>query len=328
MESIRWGIIGVGDVTEVKSGPGFQKAERSELVAVMRRNGALARDYAQRHGVPKWYDDATALIHDPAVNAIYIATPPDAHKHYTILAAQAGKPVYVEKPMARNFAECRAMIEACQQAGVPLFVAYYRRALPRFVKVKDLLDSGAIGEPRYITLLLAEPAHPRFQDPANRPWRVIPEQSGGGLLLDVGSHMLDLADFLLGPIREVAGHASNQGRHYAAEDAVSGSFVFDCGVHGVGLWNFDSFSQEDRIELVGTRGKLSFACFAHEPVRLITAAGVEQFEIPHPQHVQQPLIQQVVDALLGLGHCSSTGESGARTNRVMDRLLAHYYRRA
>ena len=152
MDTVRWGIIGCGNVTEVKSGPGFQKARDSSLVAVMRRNGDLAKDYAQRHSVPKWYDDAQALIDDPDVNAIYIATPPSSHKVYTIMAAQAGKPVYVEKPMALNFAECQEMIGACQEAAVPLFVAYYRRSLARFLKIKELLDAGAIGEVRFVSI--------------------------------------------------------------------------------------------------------------------------------------------------------------------------------
>ena len=144
MKQVRWGIIGCGDVTEVKSGPALQKAEGSQLVAVMRRNGALAQDYARRHGVPRWYDDAQQLIDDPEVDAVYIATPPHMHKEYTLAVARAGKPVYVEKPMALNAAECQEMIDACHSAGVPLFVAYYRRALPRFVKVKELVDSGVI----------------------------------------------------------------------------------------------------------------------------------------------------------------------------------------
>ena len=124
MRTIRWGIIGCGNVTEVKSGPGFQKAQHSALVAVMRRDGALARDYAERHGVPRWYDDADALIADPDVDAVYVATPPDSHAEYALRVARAGKPVYVEKPMALNHAQCRVMIDACRAAHVPLFVAY------------------------------------------------------------------------------------------------------------------------------------------------------------------------------------------------------------
>ena len=148
MRTIRWGMIGCGDVTEVKSGPGFQKASHSTLVAVMRRNGRLAKDYAERHEVARWYDDAAKLIQDPEVDAIYVATPPSSHKQYTLMRAEAGKPVYVEKPMALNFGECKEMITSCQTAGVPLFVAYYRRALPRFLEIKELVDSGAIGDVR------------------------------------------------------------------------------------------------------------------------------------------------------------------------------------
>ena len=159
MDQVRWGIIGCGSVTEVKSGPALYKAEGSSLVAVMRRQGALAEAYARRHGVPCWYDDAQALIDDPSVNAVYVATPPSTHCEYTQRAAQAGKPVYVEKPMARTHAECQAMIAACREAGVPLFVAYYRRMLPRFRKIKALIDEGAIGEVRTVSVTLYQHPH-------------------------------------------------------------------------------------------------------------------------------------------------------------------------
>ena len=158
MKMVRWGIIGVGSVTERKSGPGFQQAERSELVAVMRRNGDLAADYARRHNVPHWYDDADELINDPAVDAVYVATPPDSHREYVIRVAQAGKPVYVEKPMARTALECEDMISACEEAGVGLFVAYYRRAMPRFATVKELLGSGRIGQLRSVIIRNERPA--------------------------------------------------------------------------------------------------------------------------------------------------------------------------
>src|SRR5262245_6562735 len=182
MKTIRWGIIGCGDVTEVKSGPGFQKAEGSSLVAVMRRNGNLARDYAQRHGVPKWYDEAEALIHDPEVDAIYVATPPYAHKEYTLLSAKAGKPVYVEKTMAMNYEECQVMIEACQVAGVPLLVAYYRRALARFLKIKMLIEEGAIGEVQTVHIALYKPLPPA--EAIKGAWRFQPEIGGGGEFVD------------------------------------------------------------------------------------------------------------------------------------------------
>ena len=327
MKTIRWGIIGCGNVTEVKSGPGFQEASHSALVAVMRRSGARAKDYAERHGVPRWYDDASALINDPDVEAVYIATPPSSHKDYTLAAARAGKPVYVEKPMALNHAECLEMIEACRSAGTPLFVAYYRRALPRFLKVKELLVSGAMGAPRFVTVTLYQKPALDELDPRTLPWRVVPEIAGGGKFLDLASHTLDFLDYVLGPIQSVHGLASNQGRLYRAEDIVTGAFVFGSGVHGVGSWCFAAFRDFDMNEIVGTRGKLAFSTFGVEPVVLTTAEGVQEFAIPHPPHVHQPLIQTVVDELNGSGQCPSTGVTGARTSWVMDEMLKGYRRK-
>ncbi len=323
-KTIRWGIIGCGAVTEVKSGPALQKAKHSSLMAVMRRNGELAQDYAERHSVPRWYDYADALINDPEVDAVYIATPPDSHKHYTLKVAQAGKPVYVEKPMALNHAECLAMIEACREAGVPLFVAYYRRALPRKLKVKQLVDSGAIGEVRW-TRIAYHRSPPDNLDPDNLPWRYIPEIAGGGIYADIACHMLDLLDFVLGPVRSVKGFASNQLGLYPAEDIVTGTFIHQSGVHGVGTWCFTGFERVDLIEIAGNRGKVSFACFDESPIVLETDNGLEEFAISNPPHIQQPLIQTVVDELRGVGVCPSTGESAARTNWVMDEMLKEYY---
>lgn len=324
--TIRWGIIGCGNVTEVKSGPGFQKAQNSGLVAVMRRTGSLAKDYARRHNVPKWYNNAAALINDPDVDAVYIATPPDSHKTYTLQAIQAGKPVYVEKPMALTFAECEQMLAAAQSAGVPLFVAYYRRALARFLKIKELVGTGIIGDIRFVTVTFYMPPRPDELDPARLPWRVIPEIAGGGRFVDLASHMFDFLDYVLGPIGPVQGVAGNQAGYYPAEDIVSATFVFESGVQGVGTWCFTAFEEVDLTEIVGSRGKISFSTFDDSPVRLTTPNGVTEFAIDYPPHIQQPLIQTVVDELLGRGRCPSTGRSAARTNRVMDQIL-HSYRR-
>jgi len=323
MRTIGWGIIGCGDVTEVKSGPGFQKAQHSRLVAVMRRNGELARDYARRHGVPKWYDTAEALIADPGVEAVYIATPPYAHKDCTLMAAQAGKPVYVEKPMAMRFSECQTMIAACRAAGVPLFVAYYRRALARFLKVKEIVEAGRIGQPRAVTVALHRRQLPLL--PGAMDWRVDPAVAGGGLFVDMGSHTLDFLDYVLGPIRAAHGLAMNQTKLYPAEDTVAAVFEFESGVEGTGLWWFASPIPVDRTEILGTRGRVAFASFDDAPVVLETDGETSELVIPHPPHVQQPLIQTVVDQLNGEGQCPSTGESAARTTRVMDQILASYY---
>lgn len=321
MTQIRWGIIGCGDVTEVKSGPAFAKAQGSALVAVMRRNATLADNYARRHGVPRWYGDAAALVADPDVDAVYVATPPDAHREYVLLAARHRKPVYVEKPMALDHRQCLDMIEACRVAGVPLFTAYYRRALPRFLRVKALVDEGAIGVVRAITITLYRR---HAMDASALPWRVDPAVAGGGLFVDLASHTLDLLDFILGPMASASGGAGNQGGFYRAEDIVSAAFAFESGVRGTGLWCFTADRNEDRVEIVGHAGRIVFSTFDEAPVALSRDGVVEAFDIPHPPHVQQPLIQSIVDTLHGRGTCPSTGESGARTTRVMDALLASY----
>lgn len=318
---VRWGIIGCGDVTEVKSGPGFQKAAGSRLVAVMRRQTALAADYARRHGVPRWYDHADALIGDPEVDAVYIATPPETHAHYALLVAAAGRPAYVEKPMARHTPECNRMIEDFAQAGQKLFVAYYRRCLPRFVHVKELLATGVLGRPTGVRHHWTEPRHRE----TGGAWRLDALKAGGGLFLDLGSHLLDLLDHLFGPLMSVSGVAANLASEAPVEDVVAMSFQTESGVPGTAAWNFASAVRDDTLEINGTEGRLTCSVFGNEPLRLETAAGVQAIDRPNPPHVQQPLIQTVVDDLLGRGVCPSTGESARRTSRVMDRVLAAYY---
>jgi 1,5-anhydro-D-fructose reductase (1,5-anhydro-D-mannitol-forming) len=318
-QTVRWGIIGCGEVTEVKSGPGFQKAAGSQLVAVMRRNGELAADYAQRHGVPRWYDDVDALIGDAEVDAVYVATPPSTHKDFVLRCAAAGKPVLVEKPMALSHAESVAMQAACEAAGVPLFIAYYRRALPRFVKIKSLIAEGAIGKPRLASIRMHRPPSASDSDPA-QSWRIDPALSGGGHFWDLAGHQLDFLDDLFGPIAEASGIAGNQAGLYAAEDVVSGSFRFASGVQGVGQWCFSTGDSVDEIALHGTEGVLRFAAFSEAAIALENADGLQSFSVANPPHVHQPFIQTVVNQLLGRGVCSGDAASGVRTAWVMDRL--------
>jgi 1,5-anhydro-D-fructose reductase (1,5-anhydro-D-mannitol-forming) len=318
---VRWGILGCGDVTEKKSGPAFQRAEGSELVAVMRRTPHLAEDYARRHGVPRWYASARALVEDPGVDAVYVASPPGAHLELALLAAAAGKPAYVEKPMARSHAECRRMVDAFAAAGLPLFVAYYRRALPRFVRVRALLAEGRLGRVQSLSYRYAR------SRPASDGWRLDPAHSGGGLLLDLGSHALDLFDWLLGPLLDVTGHASRRDpRPGLVEDLVSLTFRTEGGVLGSARWDFAGPGpHEDLVEIGGTAGTLRFAVFGDAPLHLQTPAGEESFAGANPDPIQGPLVQSVVDALRGKGTCRSTGETAARTSRVMDEALAAFY---
>lgn len=322
MKTIRWGIIGCGDVTEVKSGPAFSKVSGSSLVAVMRRDAAKCEDYARRHHVPKWYTDADALIHDPEVDAVYIATPPGSHAAYTLKVAAAGKPVYVEKPMATSYAECRQMIAACEQAQVPLFVAYYRRSQPFFLKIKELIDSGILGDIRFVNIRLYHPPQTNLQKD-NLPWRLQPELAGGGLFFDLASHQLDLMDFFFGPIASAQGQIANQAGLYEVEDIVTANFQFASGVLGSGLWCFTSAenARTDLTEIVGSAGRISYATFGNDTIVLETQAGRQEFKIPYPQHVQQPFIEHMVRALTNAKNTTGNGAAAARTANVMDTII-------
>jgi len=327
MHEINWGIIGCGDVTELKSGPAFNKVEHSRLVAVMRRDALKAADYARRHEVPRWYSDGNQLINDPDVNAVYIATPPNTHASYAIAAMWAGKPVYVEKPMARTYQECQEMIHVSQETGMPLFVAYYRRTLPGFLKVKELLDNGALGKPLTVNIRLHKAFGEKDQDPSTQHWHVDPEISGGGHFYDLASHQFDYLDFLFGPITEVVGIAQNLAGLYKAEDTISASFSFASGVIGTGSWSFVVCpeAEEDIIEITGTKGKISLATFQLGEVKLVTPELSSYFSYKNPENISFNLIDQVVGNLRGEQKCVSTGISGARTNWVLGEITKTYY---
>lgn len=324
MEKVKWGIIGCGDVTEVKSGPAFSLVQNSELVAVMRRDANKAEDYAKRHKVPKWYSNADDLINDPEVNAIYIATPPNTHAQLTLKALKAEKPVYVEKPMALNYTEAMSMVKAAEDHKIPLLVAYYRRALPGFVKVKALLDSGAIGAVRLVNIKLYKFFSKQDNDAS---WRVDPNISGGGHFVDLASHQLDLLDYYFGAISQVKAFAKNQAGDYQAEDIVSAGFLLPNNIIANGTWCFTVSEDEeiDSFEIIGEKGKIEFSCFDFVPIELTIFGGMQSFEYEKPKHVQQDLIQCVVAELLGGKKSPSNGNSGARTNWVLDEVLKEYY---
>lgn len=325
---IRWGVIGVGDVCEKKSAPAMNKIPGSRLMAVMRRNFEKAQDYANRHNVPVVCKSAEELIAHPEVDIIYISTPPDSHAKYTIMAADAGKPAYVEKPMARTYKECRWMIDACRHAGVPLFVAYYRRSLPVFQKVKELLANDVIGSVRFATMEMLKPL-PKLEE-NSMTWRWQPAIAGGGLFFDLGSHQIDLLDYFFGPAISVQGMAANTSGISEAEDTVVANIAFSNDVFVSARWCFSVSEGVDKDELTiyGSKGKIRFSIFGEQKVTLESTSGNESFLFTPPEHIQQPHIEQIVAELHGQGICPGTGESGARTAQVMDAIVADYRKQA
>ncbi len=326
MKQINWGFIGCGDVTERKSGPAFNEIEGSKIVAVMSRSEKRARSYAERHHVPKWYTDAQQLIDDPDVNAIYIATPPSSHATFAIMAMRAGKPVYVEKPLAASYDDCVRVQRVSEQTGIPCYVAYYRRYLPYFQKVKEIVKSGVLGKILSVHVRLTTSLEPDISEGKALPWRLQPEIAGGGLFYDLAPHQLDLLQEMFGVITEASGVCANRGGHYQVEDSVSACFMFENGLPGSGSWCFvvHPSTREDLMEITGEDGILYFSAFSFEPIRLVTSEGTTTFDIPNPKYIQLPTIKAVVESLQGIGDCSSTSVSATSVNWVLDRVLGKF----
>lgn len=319
LHTISWGIIGCGNVTEIKSGPAFYKVPGSSLVAVMRRDAAKAKDYAERHGVSKWYTNASELINDPAVNAIYVATPPKYHEAYTIAALLAGKPVYVEKPMSVNTASCLRMQTASDQTGVKLCVAHYRRALPMFNRIKQLLDEGVVGKIRTVKLTMLQPDQSSVIALTENNWRVDPEMAGAGLFFDLAPHQLDLMVYLFGKAVETYGLAANQAGLYKAEDVVTGIMRLENDILFNGQWCFTVAEgmEEDLVEINGSDGKISFPVFGYE-VTIQTGNEKKVLTFEPPAHIQQPMIAKVVQYFLGKGNNPCSAADAILSMTVMD----------
>lgn len=322
-KEIRWGFIGCGEVTEKKSGPAFSKIEGSKVVAVMSRSHEKASSYAHRHHISRWYTDAQQLIEDPEVNAVYIATPPSSHATYAIMAMKAGKPVYVEKPLASSYIDCQRINRVCEQTGVPCFIAYYRRYLPYFQKVKQLIHEGAIGQVVNVQIRFAVPPRDLDYNSTNLPWRVQRDIAGGGYFYDLAPHQIDLLQDIFGPIVHAKGFSANRGGLYQTEDSVSASFQFHDGLPGSGSWCFvcDESARTDRIELIGDKGQICFSVFTYDPIALHNKDGRTEIHIENPKHVQMPLIESVVRHLQGKEVCTADNLSATSVNWVMDRIL-------
>lgn len=317
MDQIVWGIIGCGNVTEVKSGPAFNKVANSSLAAVMRRDKTQAQDYAQRHHVKKWYTNADALINDQDVNAIYIATPPDSHEQYTIAAFKAGKPVYVEKPMALNSSEALRMLKASEKYSCKLSVAHYRRAQPRFLEIRKLIRNNTLGEIMSAEIRLFQAPTPGVAD----SWRVNPLISGGGLFHDLAPHQLDLMLYFFGEPKSVNGSSSNLGKNYQADDYVTADIIFGNRVPFNGVWDYSVKSDKelDLCEIKGTKGTLRFPIFT-DGCQLTVEGQTKDLHFPPIPHVQQPMIEQVVNYFLDKGPNPCSASEALIVMEMMDRV--------
>ncbi|MDT0606607.1 Gfo/Idh/MocA family protein [Croceitalea rosinachiae] len=321
-QPLRWGIIGCGSVTEVKSGPAYRLTEGFEITAVMCRHLEKAADYAERHKVPLFTSDASEVIDNPDIDAVYIATPPDTHKFYGLKVAEAGKPCCIEKPMAPSYADSLEIFNAFQEKDLPFFIAYYRRSLPRFLKVKEWLDEGAIGELRHVHWVKTRTAS--LLDKSEKyNWRTDAKIAPAGYFDDLASHGLDLFTFLLGDIKEATGVSSNQQGLYSALDTVAGSWIHKNGITGSGSWNFGSYQPLDKVKIIGAKGEIHFSVLHEEPIQLLSETRKESVFIEHPKHLHQFHVANMKKHLLGEMIHPSTGATGLHTSWVMDKILGN-----
>ena len=315
---LRWGVIGCGDVVEHKSGPSINAAERSRMAVVMRRDGAAARDFARRHAVAEWTDDAAAVVGSDNVDIVYVATPPASHLQYVRAAAAAGKHVLVEKPMALNAADARLMVDACASAGVELFVAYYRRFQPHVLRMRELLAAGAIGRPAHGCADIAVGGFARRIAAGTRTWRDDPAIAGGGGFVDMASHRIDLLVWLLGAVADAAGVAARYEPDLAVEQAAVAAMRMRSGALCSVSGDFHSGRDADRFAIYGERGTLTADPLDGHIVTLSTAAATEEFRCTPFPAPHLGLVRHIEAVLLDGAHNRASGTDGVVTETVLD----------
>ena len=319
MEKICWGIIGCGNVTEVKSGPAFNKVEHSALVAVSRRDPEKLADYVNRHQVPMSYTNALDLIQSEKINAIYIATPPDVREAYAMEAMQIGKPIYLEKPMALNLAACKRLKAASEKLGVKLSVAHYRRNLPLFMEVKNILEQGDIGAVKEVQITMLKKTDKEAKDPSN--WRVDPSIAGGGYFYDLAPHQIDLVFYFFGKPRSFSGTSTNKAGLYKAEDFVQGTIELENGIVCKGLWDFSINGEEkDEFLIIGEKGTIRFPVFGLF-IELEINGNTNTIHFEAPKHNQQNHIQAVVNYFLDKGENPCSAEDAILSMEVMESFV-------
>ena len=320
MATLRWGILGCGDVAEYKGGPPLYTVDDSELIAVMRRDRTKAEDFAKRHSAKRAYSDIDDLLADDELNAIYIATPPYLHYEHTLRVAEAGKHILCEKPMAMTVEECQRMVDTCHDAGVTLMLAYYRNFYPNIVKMKALMDEGAIGD-----VVLARVNHTGFYDPSRHElssWRVNRDVSGGGVLMDLGSHRISLLQYLMGDIESVEGYAETVYLDIEVDDSTVFTLRFEGGAHAVVNVNWNVGVSIDDVEVYGTEGALRCSPLNSGNLTLETksAGRVEMNQTPLP-HTHTGLVEDFLNHLKTGEPIRCSGESGLQTNAIIAEIM-------
>lgn len=308
MKPVIWGMIGCGDVTEVKNGPGLYLAEHSVLKGVYNRTASKAESWVSRHGHGIVYESAEELLKDPEIEIVYIATTPDTHTRYALMCAEARKHCLIEKPVAPTLKEGERIQEAFRRADRRCYVAFYRRQLNRFIQIHQIVRSGRIGQIRGVQIL-------RLTAPLKDPhaWRANPAICGGNVFTETDIHALDILTMLMGPAEKITCSRSRTG--YAA------SLQFSGGRIASGFWDYESEIQTDRFEILGSRGRIAFDFFNNAaPVCIWDGQGYEEMIVEDSVHVGMAMEQEIVRELRGEGRFSGTIESALESLKIADQI--------
>ena len=319
MDVIRWGLIGCGEIAAKRVAEALRHGKGSVLVAVARARKELAADFAERHGAKRWHAEWQGLVNDEEVDAVYLATPVHLHAEQAIAAACSGKHVLSEKPMALDVAGAERMLAAARAHGVRLGVAYYRHHYPVVARLRELLESGELGEP----VLAQVQAFEAFDVPPDHPraWFLRRAEAGGGPMADFGCHRIEVLLHLLGPLAEAHGFPDNvRFRERDVEDTFVARLRFRSGSIAVVSVTHAALERRDTLEIFGTRGSAHVSVLNQGDLRIVTSAGVrEERHPPHP-NLHQPLVEDFVAAVREGREPAVNGEVGLEVTRVLARL--------
>jgi predicted dehydrogenase len=313
-----WGLIGCGDIARKRVAPALLDMDCSELIAVSRARSELAASFAKDFGAKRWYAEWCDLLSDDEIDAVYIATPVHLHVTQAVAAAEAGKHVLCEKPMAMNSQECDRMIDAARSQGVKLGIAYYRRFYPVVERIKEIIKSGEIGVPSLVQIEAFEWFNPAAGNP--RSWLLQKHLSGGGPMMDFGCHRIEVLLNIFGPISEVKALTANTVFDREVEDTALALFRFAGGACSVLSVTHAAAEAKDTLNIFGTLGSIRVPILNEGKMQVIGKSG-ERYEAHSPAaNTHVPLVEDFMNAVLCNRDPTVNGETGRTVARIEDEI--------
>jgi len=320
LEKINWGLIGCGDIARKRVASALRDTPQSTLLAVSRAQSELAESFARQFGAKKWYPDWRDLLTDGEINAVYLATPVHLHASQCIEAANAGKHVLCEKPMAMNAAECEQMIAACRANDVKLGVSYYRHFYPVVARIRSLISAGEIGKPILAQLNAFEWFNPDLSEP--RGWLLKREFAGGGPMFDFGCHRIEVLLNLFGRIDRTTALATKALFDREVEDTAAAVFQFEQGTCATLTVSHAAREPQDTLDIFGSKGSIHVPILNEGRMRIANAEGEREESYPPAANIHQPLIEDFVKAVTQGLKPRVGGEIGKAVAEIEDRIYA------